>query len=140
MFITTTRKSSLGLRFRQRRAASSWSVALAMVSVLLSGPQAAASSSCKPALTVNNVSFSAPFNLKRYWSATIAVDASRCVNSSGLFALGFLRLGENAPDLEFVEPLIWHAGETKVRVEFWTDEAVQKYWIADVASCRCRDE
>ena len=27
-----------------------------------------------------------------------------------------------------------------VRVEFWTDEAVDRYWVADVAACPCRSE
>ena len=125
------------LRTLQR---SSWAAVLAMPLIVLGGPNVAAGPDCKPMLTVGQVSFSLPTNLLRYWSATVAVDASRCANSSGLFALGFSRLAENAPDLEFVEPFMWRAAETKVRVEFWVDEAVQSYWIADVASCRCRQE
>ncbi len=66
------------------------------------------------------------------------VDASRCATVTGLFALGFVRLAENGPDLEFAEPFFWQPEQTKVRVEFWADEAVHKYWISDVATCPCR--
>jgi hypothetical protein len=71
------------------------------------------------------------------WS--VVADASPCTSRSGLFALGFVRLAETAPDLSFVEPFIWHAGEGRVRVEFWADEAVHEYWIAEVASCAFRE-
>jgi hypothetical protein len=117
-----------------------WPPVFAMVGVLVSGTPIAAKSVCKPALTVNEVAFSAPINLRRYWTATVAADTSLCASQSGFFSLGFVRLAENAPDLSFIEPFVWHAGENMVRVEFWADEAVHEYWIADVARCTCRDE
>lgn len=112
-----------------------------MVVVLLvfsQATQATAEPVCKPALLVNDVGFSEVTNLKRFWTATVQVDASRCATSSGLFAFAFVRLSENAPDLEFAEPLFWKSERTSVRVEFWADEAVQKYWVSDVAACPCR--
>jgi hypothetical protein len=57
-----------------------------------------------------------------------------------LFALGFVRLSETAPDLGFAEPFIWRSGAMSVRVDFGADEAVDRYWIADVAACPCRGE
>jgi hypothetical protein len=117
-----------------------WSVLFALLSLPLSAAPVGANPVCKPALTVKEASFSAVTNLRRYWSAKVDVDASRCASASGLFALGFLRLAENGRDLEFAEPFIWRTGETKVRVEFWADEAVQDHWIADVAPCPCRDK
>jgi hypothetical protein len=135
-----TQTNSSTLSARRGSALSSGLAVAAMLFGLVGGPGPAASADCKPVLRVQQASLSPSTNMKRYWHARVAVDASRCENSSGLFALGFTRLAENAPDLEFVEPFIWRAGETKVRVEFWGDETVQSYWIADVASCRCRPE
>lgn len=102
------------------------------------GTQAAAQPVCKPVLTVKEASFSEAINLRRYWTAMVHVDASRCATVSGLFALGFVRLAENGPDLEFAESFFWQPDQTRVRVEFWVDEAVHKYWINDVATCPCR--
>ena len=71
-------------------------------------------------------------------SASINVAASRCTTTSGLFSIGFIRLAENARDLTFNEPFIWRLGQKRVVVEFWADEAVQTYWLADIAACPCR--
>ena len=106
--------------------------------VFAQGAQAAAQPACKPALTIREASFSQPINLKRYWTAVVDVDASRCTTATGLFALGFVRLAENGPDLEFAKPFFWQPKQTKIKVEFWVDEAVHKYWISDVAACPCR--
>lgn len=113
---------------------------LATVGIVLWATPLAANPICQPTLTVKEVSFTPVVNLRRYWGAMISVDASRCARGTGLFALGFVRGAENAPDFEFIEPFIWHVGETKVRVEFSADEAVHRHWIADVAPCLCRGE
>jgi len=115
------------------------SVLTAALLVFVQGVQATAQPVCKPVMTVRDANFSAPINLKRYWTAVVDVDASRCATvTGGLFALGFVRLAENGPDLEFAEPFFWQPEQTKVKVEFWVDEAVHKYWISDVAACPCR--
>ena len=104
----------------------------------LMGPaQAVAETLCRPQIAVGNVQFSEPVNLRRYWTASVSVDASKCAASSGFFSLGFQRHADSAVDLEFTEPFIWRDRETAVRVEFWADEAVGRYWIADVAVCPC---
>ncbi len=114
------------------------SLALAMALGALIGPaQAVAETLCRPQIAVANIRFSEPVNLRRYWTASVSVDASKCAASSGLFSLGFQRLAESGVDLEFTEPFIWRNRETAVRVEFWADEAVGRYWIADVAACPC---
>ncbi len=113
-------------------------VLAATLLVLSQGAQATAQPVCKPILVVKDVAFSKTVNLKRFWTATVDIDASRCATSSGLFALSFVRLAENGPDLEFTEPLVWRATQTKVRVEFWADEAVRDYTISDIAACPCR--
>jgi hypothetical protein len=119
---------------------SNWLPVLVAVGLLVSGAPVRANSVCKPALTVKEVTFSSPVNLRRYWTATVVADAAPCTSRSGLFALGFVRLAETAPDLSFVEPFIWHPGDNKVRVELWADEAIGEYWMADVALCACRED
>ena len=104
----------------------------------LHGGQATAQPLCRPEVGIESVHFSEVMNLKRFWTATLNVDASGCATSSGLFALGFIRLSETAPDLEFAEPFFWRSGQMSVRVELWVDETVDRYWIADVAACPCR--
>lgn len=113
-------------------------IALSALLSLLQAAPAAAQPVCKPALTVSDIVFSNPVNLKRFWTATVHVDASRCASSSGLFALGFLRLAESGPDLEFSEAYFWKPGANRVWLELWADEAVEKYWIADIPACPCR--
>jgi hypothetical protein len=93
---------------------------------------------CRPTLTVKEESFSKMFNLRRIWTASLDIDASRCATTSGLFSIRFIRLAENAPDLTFTEPFLWRLGQQKVVVEFWANEAVHKYWIEEVAACPCR--
>lgn len=116
-------------------------IALALILwALLHAGDATAQPLCRPEIAIKNMHFSETVNLKRFWTATVNVDASRCVTSSGLFALGVVRLSETAPVLEFAEPFIWRSGPMSIRVEFWADEAVDHYWIADVAACPCHSE
>jgi hypothetical protein len=113
-------------------------LALALAFGALLGPaKAVAETLCRPHIAVEHVRFSEPVNLRRYWTASVSVNASTCAASSGFFSLGFLRLSESGADLEFTEPFIWGSSETAIRVEFWVDEAVGRYWIADVAACPC---
>ena len=114
------------------------SILTATLLVFLQGTQVAAQSVCKPALTVRNVGFSEAVNLRRFWTATVDVDASQCTTVSGLYSLGFVRTAESGLDQEFAQPFFWRPGQTSVRVEFWVDEAVHKYWIDEVAACPCR--
>ena len=116
------------------------SIPLVALCALLNASQVAAQLACKPIVTVKEESFSKMFNLRRAWTASINVDASRCTTTSGLFSIGFIGLAENAPDLTFTEPFIWRLVQRRVVVEFWADEAVQKYWIADIAACPCRSD
>jgi hypothetical protein len=116
------------------------SIALVALCASLNTAQVAAQPVCRPALTVKEESFSETLNLRRVWTASIDVDASRCTTTSGLFSIRFIRLAENAPDLTFTEPLIWRLGQEKVVVEFWANEAVHKYWIEEVAACPCRSD
>jgi hypothetical protein len=107
---------------------------------LLHPAQGIAQPRCQPEISVSKSSFSEAINLTRYWTASLDVDASRCAETSGLFSLGFVRGSESARDLEFTEPFIWKQGQMTVRVAFWWDEAIDRYWIADIAACSCRSK
>ncbi len=96
---------------------------------------------CKPVIGLKEVRFS-PTQLEtmeRTWSATLAVDASRCATTSGRFEILFTRLKENAPEIEFSEPFVWKPGSMEISVNFWADEAVEGYWLHSIAACPCRD-
>jgi hypothetical protein len=118
------------------------SVLLASIFALVSVAQAAAGQPvCRPALAFKDVQFS-PMQppLERRWTATVAVDASRCaIDSAGYFEIGFSRLKESGAELDFHEQFIWLAPAVKVSVDFWADEAVEAYWFNTVTPCRCRD-
>ena len=115
-------------------------IALATLFACLGAGQINAQPICKPAITVKQVAFSEMINLKRIWTASLEVDASSCATTSGLYSIGFVRRAENAPEAAFVEPFIWRLGQTRVVVEFWADESVERYWIENVASCPCRSQ
>jgi hypothetical protein len=97
---------------------------------------------CHPNLTATDVQFSEmiPPTLERKWTATVMVDASRCApNASGYFDLRISRLKETGYELNFREQFIWLAPSVKIGVDFWADEAVERYWIENVAPCKCAD-
>jgi hypothetical protein len=113
---------------------------LVALCALLNAAQVAAEPVCRPKLTVKEESFSETVNARRTWTAAVDIDASRCATTSGRFSIRIIRLAENAPDLTFTEPFIWHLGQKSVAVEFWANEAVHRYWIEDVAACPCRGD
>ena len=117
-----------------------WIKMLTTAGILLWATPLTARPLCQPTLTVKEASLSPVINRGATWSAAISVDARPCASATGLFALGFVRGAENAPDLKFLEPFIWHAGETKVRVEFWADETVERrIGSQKSAPCLCRE-
>ena len=95
---------------------------------------------CKPALAVSDVKFSAmqPPTMGRTWTAVVSVDASQCATTAGHFELGFSRLKENGPEIEFREQFTWQPRSVNVSVEFWADEAAESYWLDNIAACPCR--
>ena len=102
---------------------------------------AAAAPLCKPVLAFKEVRFSPmqPETMERIWSATVFVDASRCATDSGYFEILFSRLKENAPEIDFTERFTWQPESVHVSVSFWADEAVEAYWLHNVAACPCRE-
>ncbi len=115
------------------------SLPLAGVLVLVGATQSVGGSLCRPVLTVTAVGFSEISPAQREWTAKFAVDASRCAATSGRFAIDFVRLKENAPDLRFSEPFTWTSSKAEASVHFSADEAVLDYAIGDVAPCACRE-
>jgi hypothetical protein len=109
---------------------------------LIGARQAIGENLCRPALTFNDVEFSAmtPPTLERTWSAVVS--RSACTeNSKGYFDIVFTRLSENAPDLEFRKQFIfvWQAPSVSVGLTFAADEAVAQYRIENITSCECRN-
>ena len=96
---------------------------------------------CKPALAFKEIRFSPtqPETMERIWSATLSVDASRCATTSGRFEILFARLKENAPEIDFTERFTWKPESVEVSVNFWADEAVEGYWLHNIAACPCRE-
>ena len=115
------------------------SILLAGSIVALGATQAASQQDCKPRLSIEQVRFSGIEHQQRRWTAVIAVDASRCVATSGRFDITFVRQKETGPELSFTERFTWAPGQVQVAVDFWMDEAVEEYTISHIASCACRN-
>jgi hypothetical protein len=111
------------------------SIALIAVTQAVGGP------ACRPALAFKDVRFSPmqPPTMERKWTAVLSVDASRCATTSGRFEILFSRAKEVGLDLEFREQFTWRPDAVEVSVDFWADEAVERYWLSEVAACPCRE-
>jgi len=108
---------------------------------LVSVTQAIGEQTCRPALAFKEVQFSKmkPPTLERKWTAVLSVDASRCATTSGRFGIIFSRLKEIGPEVNFQELFMWKTPLVEVSTNFAADEAVEGYWLNDVAPCPCRD-
>ena len=76
---------------------------------------------CRPTLIVQEVQFSEmqPPSMERRWSAVVYIDASHCAaNSTGHFAIAFIRLKEIGLDIEFREQFVSKTPSVKVAVDF----------------------
>jgi hypothetical protein len=115
---------------------------LASVIALPGIADASDAKACKPSLFIKDVQFSKfdSATLVRKWTATVSVDTSRCAtNASGHFDIGFLRAKENSYDLEFRERFIWLTPSVEVGMDFWADEAAERFWIENITPCACAD-
>jgi hypothetical protein len=101
--------------------------------------QAVGEPTCKPTLAITDVHLSEmrPPMLERKWTALVSVDASRCTATAGFFEIGFSRLSDTGPALEFRERFAWSSPSVNVSVEFGADEGVEAYWIDKVEACPC---
>jgi hypothetical protein len=118
---------------------SRWFVTEALVASLMLGVAAPAGAefACKPGLKFKHVRFSEAQNQQRTWTATVAVDASRCAATASRFEIRFVRLKEFGPDLTFTEKFRWTPGSVDASLNFCWDEAVQDYSIGKVEPCEC---
>jgi hypothetical protein len=115
---------------------------MASIIGLISVTQAVGQQQCRPTLAFKEVHLSEmqPPTLQRKWTAVVSVDASRCAaNSQGYFEIVFSRLKEIGPEIEFRQRFTWQPPSLKVEVGFWADEAVERYWIDNIAPCPCGD-
>ena len=113
---------------------------LAGIAYVMSVTQVPGQEVCKPVLSFKEVRFSEmqPPTLQRTWTAVVSVDASGCAaGSTGHFEIVFSRLKEIGPEIEFREQFKWLPPSVKVAVDFWADEAVERYWIDNVSPCSC---
>ena len=106
---------------------------------LMSPAHAASQLACWPALEFKDVRFSEmqPPRNERRWTARLAVDASRCATTSGRFAIVFSRAKENGLNVDFQEQFTWRPDATEISLDFWSDEAVERYWLNNVEPCPC---
>jgi hypothetical protein len=113
---------------------------VAGIVTLIGVTQAPGQQLCRPALAIKDVQFSemqAP-TWERKWTAIVSVDASRCTtNATGSFEIVFSRQKENGVEVEFSEKFTWSSPAVTVAVDFWADEAVERYWISNVSACVC---
>jgi len=123
-----------GKRFAPHRFRA---VAASSALIMLCGAAPLMAQTCKPAFAIADTGFSEPRNQQRTWTARIDVDASRCAATSGPLEITFIRLKENAPDLQFTETFTWKPGRIEVSLDFWWDEAVFDQWIGNAAACAC---
>ena len=108
---------------------------------LMGVAQAVGEQTCRPALAFKEVRFSEmkPPTMERKWTAVVSVDASRCATASGQFEIAFSRSKEMGIEIEFRERFMWRPDSVDVSVDFSADEAVEGYWLNNVAACPCRD-
>lgn len=94
---------------------------------------------CWPILSVKQPRLSdTMINMKRYWSATLEVNAVSCIESAGTFDLHIMRSKENAREFTFTEPVVWNTRQTDIVIELWADEAVLDYRVGRSLPCTCR--
>jgi hypothetical protein len=116
-------------------------VLLALLCLPLSTASAWSQVACKPLLSIKSVrevrAEHAPASPWR-WTATLSGDARHCATRSGSFEIDFVRIKENAPDLQFTEKFRWQHDEFGIAMELTADESVIDFRIGFIAPCVCR--
>lgn len=96
---------------------------------------------CKPLLSIKTVrEVRASYAPARpwTWTAILVGDARHCATRSGSFEIDFVRVKENAPDLQFTEKFRWQHDEFGIAMELTSDESVIDFRIGFIAPCVCR--
>jgi hypothetical protein len=123
-----------------RRGRLRWSSLLAFAFVSAGATNAPAEPTCKPILSVRKTSEErASAALPYRWAAKLVADTRHCATRSGAFEIDFIRIKENAPDMQFTGKFRWRAGRFEASIELTADEAVLDYRIGFIAPCVCRD-
>ena len=73
------------------------------------------------------------------WNATLNADNNHCATRSGNFEVDFVRIKENAPDLQFTQKFRWNQGQFDISMELTSDEAILDFRIGFIAPCVCRE-
>jgi hypothetical protein len=97
---------------------------------------------CKPLLStraVQEVRPSSPQPLPWKWQATIVADTGFCATRSGSFEMGFVRIKEYSPDLQFTQTFRWNQKQFDISMELSVDEAILEFRIGFIAPCVCRE-
>ena len=112
---------------------------LSLCFILTSNSMSIAQVACKPFLSIASVKEvrMSPPALPWKWNATVVADNNHCASRSGGFEVDFLRIKENAPDLQFTEKFRWTEG-IWVSMELTSDEAILGYRIGFISPCVCR--
>ena len=128
--------SRSGIGARRRRSG------LLAAGILLAGmaPAVGQQPLCRPQLVLKDAQLSPTHGQQRWWSARVNVDAAGCAAREGRFAIDFVRMKENAPDVTFSEGFTWMAGGLNISAVFWEDEAPLTALIAHVTPCSCREQ
>jgi hypothetical protein len=117
-------------------------IGLLTVCFLLTGEAGtSAQVACKPLLSVKPVQDTRTSLLlasPSRWSATIAADTSFCATRFGRFEIDFVRIKEDAPDLQFTQVFHWSQDTVDVSMDLTPGEAILEYRIGFIAPCVCR--
>jgi hypothetical protein len=116
---------------------------VAVIFMLLLGMTSAWSQAvtCKPLLSatvVREVRPAFPQVRPWRWYATIAADARFCTTRSGNFEMDFVRVKDDAPDLQFSQAFRWTPGPFEISMELGPGEAILESRIGFIAPCACR--
>ena len=105
---------------------------LAGIIGLIGVTQAARPAGCRPALAFKEIRFSEmqPPTMERKWTAQSCRSMRRAARRTGGTSRLFSR-GKRKTELEmdFREQFIWKPPSVEVSVDFWADEAVERYWF-----------
>lgn len=133
--------SALSSKLRPAGASARAGLALLACAMgLLNVTQALGQPTCRPALTITEVRYSAMQlpKTERTWTAIVTAEPSSCLTSSGQFDIVFSIERESGPDFEVRQTFAWRSGAATISRAFWMDEAPAAYRIENIAPCACR--
>jgi hypothetical protein len=97
---------------------------------------------CRPLLSTKSVREVRPSHsqlLPWRWHATIMADTGFCTTRSGNFEMDFIRIKDDAPDLQFTQTFRWTPNQFDISMELSPGEAILEFRIGFIAPCVCRE-